>query len=52
MMGGNNRAPQQKVGTIKDNPDPSLQAKLRDNFDFSQRTLEESKEPKPAEGDL
>ena len=33
----------QKIGTIRDNPDPSLQAKLKDNFDFSSRTLEESK---------
>ena len=31
----NNNRNNQKIGTIRDKPDPSLQAKLKDNFDFS-----------------
>jgi len=30
-----------KMGEVKETPNQALQAKLKDNFDFSQRTLEE-----------
>ena len=36
------------MGHVKETPNVALQAKLSENFDFSNRTLEESKEPKAA----
>ena len=32
-----------KMGTVKETPNAALQAKLSENFDFSQRSLEEQK---------
>lgn len=36
------------MGHVKETPNVALQAKLSENFDFSKRSLEESKEPKAA----